>query len=173
MGRSSCNTAGVDRTVELEAAGLSVVVASIERLRQLNIFPTNNQLLRRIAYVETRDGVDIITYRSGYHGGVWQVDEAVFLQTQNTTTAPALALLLDRVLMTTGIDWRAVVWEELRKPLFSALAVSVLFTLVPAEIPGAGEVERQARYWKDHFNNDRLETVQNFVDAVEELESEG
>ena len=101
------------------------------------------------------------------------MDEAVFLQTQNTTTAPALASLLDGVLTITGIDWRAVVWEDLRRPLFSALAASILFTLVPAEIPGAGEVERQARYWKDHFNDDPLETVQDFVDAVEELESEG
>lgn len=164
---------GVDRTVEPEAAGLHVVVASIDRLRQLNLFPNDNQFLRRIAYVESRDGVDITTYRDGYHGGIWQVDEEVFLLTQNVAAAPELELLLQGVMEGTGIDWLAVVWSDLRKPLYSALATSIYFTLVPGEIPGAGDLQGQASYWKNYFSSDPQETVNDFIRAVEELESEG
>ena len=173
LGRASAIVMGVDRTVEPEAAGLHVVVASIDRLRQLNLFPSDNQLLRRIAYVETRDGVDIATYRDGYHGGIWQVDEEVFLQTQDVATAPELELLLQEVMEGTGIDWLAVVWTDLRRPLYSALATSIYFTLVPGEIPGTGNVEGQARYWKRYFSSDSQETANDFINAVKEFESEG
>lgn len=173
LGSARANVMGVDRTVEAGAAGLHVVVASIDRLRQLSLFPNDNRLLRRIAYVETRDGVDIATYREGYHGGIWQVDEEVFLQTQDVAAAPELAMLLQEVEEGTGIDWLAVVWSDLRRPLHSALATSIYFTLVAEEIPGAGNVEGQARYWKNYFSSDSRETVNDFINAVEELESEG
>ena len=32
-----------------------------------------NGFLRRVAYVETKFGMDEDTFRDGYHGGIWQV----------------------------------------------------------------------------------------------------
>ena len=163
----------VDRTIRPGEAGTDVVVATIEQLEQLNLFPEDNRLLRRIAYAETRDGVDIATYRPGYDGGIWQVDEVIFLQTQDTDTYPDLELLLMMVLQLTGLDWLTIPWNELRRPFFSAMGASIYLAILPEDIPGPGDIAGQASYWKRLYNSDPLDTEQGFVDAVEELESEG
>ena len=163
----------VDRTIEPGEAGYDVVVATIARLNQLNLFADTNRLLRRTAYAETRDGVDVLTYQPGYYGGIWQVDEAIFTETQSNDTYPELLPLLQGIRLRTGLDWLEVTWDELQRPLFSGLAASIYLELVPEEVPGPGDIEGQARYWKRHFNSDPLDTVQSFVAAVEELEAEG
>ena len=163
----------VDRTVEPEEAGSDVVMATIEQIKQFNLFPDDNRLLRRIAYAETRDGVDILTYRQGYHGGIWQVDEAIFTQTQDNNSFPELFPLVQGIQQRTGLNWLVISWNELRRPLFSGLAASIYLALIPEEIPGPGDIKGQASYWKKYFNSDPLDTAQTFVDAVEELESEG
>ena len=163
----------VDRTITPGEAGFDVVVATIDLLRGLNIFPDNNRLLRRIAYAETRDGVDFATYRPGYDGGIWQVDEIIFLQTKNLTLFPNLAPLLGRIRQVTGLDWVTLPWNELRRPFFSGMAVSLYLAVLPVEIPGPGDVAGQAALWKQFFNSDPRDTEESFIDAVEELESEG
>lgn len=42
------------------------------------IFSEDRLFLRRLAYVESRDGTDAKTYRAGYNGGIWQVNDIVF-----------------------------------------------------------------------------------------------
>ena len=37
--------------------------------------------MRRLAYVESRDGLDTDTYREDYHGGIWQVCDTQIIQT--------------------------------------------------------------------------------------------
>ena len=44
------------------ASGSAVVHAVVRRIEDSNIFPSDNQLLRRIAYVESKDGTDSGTY---------------------------------------------------------------------------------------------------------------
>ena len=164
----------VDRTIVPGEAGTDVVVATIDLLRELDIFPEDNRLLRRIAYAETRDGVDFETYRPGYDGGIWQVDEMIFLQTQNTTRYPELVPLFESIRQVIGIDWGTLPWNELRRPFFSGVAVSLfLAAVVPVELPGAGDVAGQAALWKQFYNSDPRDTEESFVDAVEEFESEG
>ena len=163
----------VDRTIRPGEAGTDVVMATIEQLEQLNVFPDTNRLLRRIAYAETRDGVDIATYRPGYDGGIWQVDELVFLRTQDTDTYPELEPLLRRILQLTSLDWLALPWNELRRPFFSGMAASIYLAVLPEDIPGPGDIAGQARYWKQFYNSDPLDTEQGFAFAVEELESIG
>ena len=163
----------VDRTIDPGEAGFDVVVATIEQLKELNVFPDNNRLLRRIAYAETRDGVDIATYRSGYDGGIWQVDELVFLLTQANSTSPELFPLLTNIQELTGLDWLTLSWNELRRPFFSGMAASIYLAVLPEEIPGPGDIEGQARYWKQFYNSDPQDTPDEFLFAVEELESEG
>ena len=65
--------AGVDRTLTSEAKGGVVVDAVVDRIRSNCIFGDDRLFLRRLAYVETSDGVDTKTYRPSYHGGIWQV----------------------------------------------------------------------------------------------------
>lgn len=166
-------TMTVDMTIIPGEAGTDVVVATIELLEQLNVFPDTNRLLRRIAYAETRDGVDIGTYRRGYDGGIWQVDELIFLQTQDTNTYPELQPLLTRIQQITSLDWLRLPWNELRRPLFSGMAAIIYLTILPVDIPGTGNITGQARYWKQFYNSDPQDTEETFANAVEEFESIG
>jgi len=162
-----------DLTLEPEAVGTDVVLASIGRIDQSGIFSSDNRLLRRIAYAETRDGVDINTFRAGYNGGIWQVDEAIFNQTQNTAANPGLLQIYPELLASFGIDWPNATWADLRRPLFSALAARLFFTIVSEPIPVAGDLRGQGEYWKNNYNSDAADTVQDFIDSITELEEEG
>lgn len=66
-------TSGGDLTLQAGTTGAAVVEAVTDRLEASCVFPEDKMFLRRIAYVETFDGVDSDTYREGYHGGIWQV----------------------------------------------------------------------------------------------------
>ena len=61
----------VDEAVLEEGAnGTAVVLLSIAHIQQAAIFPDDNEMLRRIAYVETRDGSDPDTYSEGNYDGI-------------------------------------------------------------------------------------------------------
>ena len=164
---------GVDLTLQPETFGTNVVLASLQRIQLAGIFPSDNRLLRRIAYVETRDGLDAETYRLGYNGGIWQVDEAIFNMTQDTGTHPELLEYFQQILFAFGIDWPTSTWVDLRRPLFSALAARLYFTIVDEDIPMAGDVRGQGEYWKRNYNSNPNDTVLVFIERVNEFELEG
>ena len=62
-----------DQTVTPEAHGPEVVEMTVDRIEAACIFSEDKLLLRRLAYVESSDGKHPDTFRSGYHGGIWQV----------------------------------------------------------------------------------------------------
>ncbi len=168
----------VDLTKEREQTGSAVVFATISRITESNVFPDDNRLLRRVAFVESRDGLDPSTYREGYCGGIWQVDEAVLLQTQNVTANPQLSAeggLYERLLGSSlRIDWAAVRWDDLKIPLFSGLAARIFFDISPLAIPPIGKVREQGKFWKSSgFNTNDNDTVERFVREVTLLELEG
>ena len=167
----SCNA--VDETLTAGASGSAVVHAVVRRIEDSNIFPSDNRLLRRIAYVESKDGTDSGTYRSGYHGGIWQVDEVGFNNTQDTTSHPTLATKLDKIQETFAINWRGAEWEDLRKPLYSGLAARLFLSNIPDNIPVASDIRAQGQYWKDHYNTgDGAGTVDKFVEDIKALMKE-
>ena len=164
----SCNA--VDETLTAGVSGSAVVHAVVRRIEDSNIFPSDNQFLRRIAYVESKDGTDSGTYRSGYHGGIWQVDEVGFRDTQDTTSHPGLNVKFDKIQRKFGINWREVKWEDLRKPLYSGLAARLFLSNVLEGIPIASDIRAQGQYWKEHYNTDDGEgTVDKFVEDIEAL----
>lgn len=163
---------GVDLTLQPETAGTNVVLASIGLIEQAGIFPADNRLLRRVAYAETRDGVDITTYRPGYNGGIWQVDENIYNETQNIVANPQLTQLHSQIFEALGISWPTTTWVDLRRPLFSALAARLFFSTVSEAIPMAGDLVGQGEYWKRNYNSDPADTAELFVDRVNEFELE-
>ena len=81
----------VDLTLVPEANGTVVVQACLAKITGANIFAADNQMLRRIAYVETRDGTDSDTYTPTNNGGIWQLSESKYMQTKGSSlvlTAP-------------------------------------------------------------------------------------
>ena len=162
--------AAVDDTLREGASGSAVVRAVIGRIEDTNIFPKDNQFLRRIAYVESKDGKDSNTYRSGYYGGIWQVDEVGFEDTQDIVSHPGLATKLDEIQEKLGIDWRTVHWQDLLKPLYSGLATRLFLSNIPAAIPFASDLQAQGGYWKAHYNkNAGAGSVEKFVQDIKSL----
>ena len=53
--------------------GSSLVKEVVDKINGLGIFPNDHKFLCRVAWVESKYGQDAGTYRSGYHGGIWQV----------------------------------------------------------------------------------------------------
>lgn len=72
FGQSLCQV--TDQTRQPEARGPQVVEAVVSYISESCIFPSDKLYLRRLAYVETQDGMNATTYRPGYYGGIWQVN---------------------------------------------------------------------------------------------------
>lgn len=56
-----------------KSEGQSVVKEVVDTINDLGIFPSDHDFLCRVAWVESKYGEARGTYRSGYHGGIWQV----------------------------------------------------------------------------------------------------
>lgn len=148
--------------------GSAVVLLTIARLQQSGIFADDQELMRRIAYVETRDGTDENTYRQGYHGGIWAVDENLFNGTQNINIYPRLRAKFDQIRRHFDVDWCSVRWSDLRKPLYSAIAARLVLYNFPRTIPKASDVSTQAQMWADHYRQGG--SVQEFATVTSELQ---
>ena len=157
---------GQDLTRTPGTSGTPVVLATVGLIRESGVFQDDRQLLRRIAWVESRDGTDSQTYRQGYHGGIWQVDLIAFQDTQNINFG--LNSTFREIQRQFGIDWQSVQWEDLRKPLYSALAARLILSNVTESIPLASDVAAQASYWRRHYN--AVGTEARFITDVMALE---
>ena len=122
--------------------------------------------MRRIAATESNFGTHPNTYRSGYDGGIWQVDRIGFLETQSTSSHPGLARKHALIKEKLGIDWSTVTYSDLRKPLYSALAARQVISNWPRAIPDT--VDGQANEWKTYYNTEAgAGTVKHFIDNSE------
>ena len=147
-------------------SGTDVVLLSIAYIHQVAIFQDDNNLLRRIAFVETKDGSYLDPFNSG---GIWAVDEDTFLSTQiNKNSNITLFQKYEEMRLLFGIDWKAVQWSELNKPLYSALAARLVLFIAPENIPSSDAVPAQAHFWRDHYNTDG--SIKDFIRAANELE---
>ena len=160
---------GQDLTRTPQSQGTDVVEASVALVEESAIFPNDNQFLRRLAWVESQDGTRIDTYRSGYFGGIWQVDDTVLLASQDVADYPTLPAVFKSLQVQFNIEWSSVQKEDLLEPLLSALAARIFMLTVSDPIPLASDIQGQARYWQNHYRPN--ETVDTFVQLVQELES--
>ena len=168
---TSLSAGQVDQTLIAETSGEAVVEAVVGKIHLSGIFADDNSFLRRIAYVESKDGTAGDTYRVGYHGGIWQVDQLRFFDTKNTGSNPGLTAKYEQIQVNWGIGWPSVMWSDLRKPFYSGLAASLILSTINESIPLATEVEIQGNYWKTHYNGNAANTVQQFVNDVMALEA--
>ena len=154
----------VNEAVVLEdgANGTAVVLLSVVHIQQAAIFPDDNELLRRIAYVETRDGVS----GTDNFGGIWAVSKDAFERTKSSTNT-LLQLKLTQISQSFGIEWRDVEFSDLSKPLYSALAARLVLFLAPRTIPSKTDIVAQAQFWKEYYHNRSLD---EFIRATNELQ---
>ena len=158
----------VDLAQKHEMSGSKVVEAVVDRIARSEIFENDFGYVRRISWVETKDGLEKLTFRPNYHGGLWQMDEKVFKQTKDTNTYPTLTEKFAKIEAEFQISWVSVQWNDLRKPLHCGLAVHLyMFTRVE-KIPL--NVQHQAEHWKRNYNREHKQVVV-FVDEVVNIES--
>ena len=93
--------------------------------------------------------------------------EDAFTSTQ-IGSDPLLVRKREQIMLIFGINWEAVQWSELSKPLFSALAAQLVLFAVRDSIPSDTDIMAQAQFWRDNYNVNGL--VEDFITAVKRLE---
>jgi len=127
------------------------------------VFPSNG-ILSEIAQAESLTGEDPNTYREGYYGGMMQVDEVGFEDTQDVGSHPKLKKQFAKIKKEFGKDWPSMTWQDMTDPLNSAIAARLKLLNVDDPIPTtkAG----RAAYWKKYYNTVAGKgTVEHFKDS--------
>jgi hypothetical protein len=163
---------GVDHFGE-KTTGETVVNKAVALVAQIFFnthLPNISIFLKRIARAESDFGRHQSTFRKDYYGGIWQVDEIGFDETQNIQSHPKLAKLhktIHEKLALEGVpdvNWKEIGWEACLIPIYSCLAARLYLAAIPEAIPHT--LEGQAQYWKKYYNREAGSgTVQYFIKA--------
>ncbi|XP_067662240.1 uncharacterized protein [Haliotis asinina] len=152
------------------ANGPDVVTTVVDIIRTNCILPEDKLFLRRLAYVETRDGSLPKTYGDPNNsGGIWQVSSSMLAQTQGNQ--PEMRPLYTIIQNSLHINWTTVQWSDLRKPLYSGLAAALYLTLQTSH-PGVDiplKIEEQATFWRDKYHSGG-NSAYNFTETVSAME---
>ncbi|ESN97757.1 hypothetical protein HELRODRAFT_177819 [Helobdella robusta] len=142
-----------DETLTARASGPVVVEAVCRKIESACVFPDDKMMLRRIAYVETNDGLDGGTYAPGNFGGIWKL-------TKSLSSA-----LYSSIYGAFKIDWKTVSYSELSKPFYSGLAARIFLSLLSNNLPRS--VIDQAIFWSQNYRtNGHLSTYMNKVNNL-------
>lgn len=165
-----------DATRQEGAKGDKVVEATVLQIRENCFFPHDHLFLRRLAYVLTQDGKDPKTYRSGYNGGIWQVDRDKFIRTQSSNYVPptlAPSTSHQHPLSTNAatqkafnIQWDKVTWNDLRKPLYSAIAAGLYILSISPNHEFPVSVTEQAALYQRVYGG----STSNFLNKIKDLD---
>ena len=155
----------VDKTLEERASGKDVVEAVVEKIRRAN-FPDDSQFIRRLAHVETKDGVSNLTYYPATnYAGIWKVNESFY----NKTKDPSLSNQHAAIQSAFNIAWANTTQQDLLKPLYSGLAARLYIDSVGQTIPQ--RLKDQASFWAQHYNSRDGLTSEDFLNQTEEYEN--
>lgn len=155
---SSC----VDHTRLPNTNGTSIVLACVRMIERSGIFQDDYQTLRRIAYLETNDGKRQLTYRPQFHGGIWAINESAFNSLPATNTWSNIHTHF-------GINWTSVVWGDLRKPLYSALAARLYIDQL-INVSTLNDSSHQASMWANQYT-DSTGTSDTYSNGISNLEN--
>ena len=129
-----------ESVLENGRSGTDVVLLSIAYIHQVAIFQDDNNLLRRIVFVETKDGSYLDAFNQDHSGGIWAVDEDTLLRTKlqvNKNLNTTLFQTYEDIRLLFSIEWDTVQWSELNKPFYSALAARLVLFIAPEDIPSS------------------------------------
>ena len=147
----------------------------VSQIKIAYIFDNNyiHDYIRRIAWVESRDGLDNTTYNGDYHGGLWKVDRQFFLMTQNISYK-GMKGKHELIMKQFSIDWSSLQWKNLRIPLWSGLAAYLYMFTIDKKLPSSYNVLDQADHWSENYNKRREypRTIEReeFEEKVKELD---
>lgn len=182
-------THAADATLIPDTGGCEVIEAVLTKIEAAEIFDEDNGFLRRLAYVETRAGQSPSTKGNG----PWAVTESMLQATQVNVSDDAtdyMRLHPLRYLIWNStklrdannarIVWRDVTFEQLRQPLFSALASRVYLHLLTSR-SGSGvslRLDSQATFWSKNFafgsvsSQEETRRIELFVNRTRSLDDQ-
>ena len=153
-------------------AGSDIVEACLQRLKACSIFLEDNEFMRRVAYVMSRDGNP--PFRLYTDGGIWQVSVYAFKDTMDDNSHARLTIKYEKIFLYFGIKWKKVDRRLLAKPIYSALAARLYLSNFAEFIPPSYQHDHQANYWWDKymFNHEskRHMVRENFLTGISQLE---
>ncbi|KAK7480283.1 hypothetical protein BaRGS_00028451, partial [Batillaria attramentaria] len=142
--------AQVDHTRQPRATGPEVVENVVEQVRSSCVLSQDNMLLRRLAYVESHDGTDPDTFRSGFYGGIWQVTRPMY---DITKSSAYLEPARNNIQTHLGINWEATSWTDLLKPLYSGLAAALYISNELHQNPAPTTISQQQTFWATQYHH--------------------
>jgi len=147
-----------DLTRVSESSGSLVVTSTVALIRDSCIFHNDFLYLRRLAHVSSHDGLDPHTFRSGFHGGIWQISESDYQLTKNMTT------FFSHINDVLSIDWLTTSWVDLRKPLYSGVAAMLtLERLSP--------IPKSLSHQAEHYETEMSGNASEFLSLSQTLPS--
>ena len=153
--------------------GQDVVDGTLDQVYK--VFPVKKgaeEFFGRVARVESKYGTDPNTFTIEDDGGgfgIFQLDRnSGFPETKNVESHPNLKEAHANIKKEFGIDWMKVKYEDMDRPLISALAARLFVLNIPDPIPTT--LKEQAKYWKKHYNTELGKgTEQHFIDSAKDI----
>ena len=163
------------------AFGSCVVEAVLKQLDDSHIFPPDHGFMRRIAYVETRDGTEPThenVIETGCHKrvGIWGLTSSMLKNMKNKIRGdiPKLENVSSHICRVFGVNMTGHEKLNLRNPLVSGIAARfyILYRAVLENISDLPEtVAGQAHFWQSTYRKkDPFTEHVRFVERVMELE---
>lgn len=116
--------------VVLDSSGIDVINDAVLLTEKSGIFADDHNFVKRIAIVEAA------LNNSSKEGGLWNIDKCAFVGvTQNRRKYRRLVGLQKRVRKTYGITWSRIRHYDLRRPIYSVLAVRLYLEIAMPNIP--------------------------------------
>ena len=163
------------------ASGSAVVEAVLDVIKNSGIFPPDHGFMRRIAYVETRDGTNITENTNvrmiHKRNGIWGLTESMLHNMRRRLKQRSNELKYQNLVTESGQiceEFGVNVTSEklnLRNPLMSGIAAHfyILYQTVVTNVAWPEDFGTQALFWAKYFrNNDGNPTI--FEESVMELE---
>ena len=160
------------------ANGSYVVDTVLEIINQSGIFDPDHRFMRRIAYVETRDGTESVIYERACNKrvGIWGLSINMLRHMRNRIRqkpTPRLFRAERLICQTFGVNMSGDERLNLRNPLVSGI-VARFYLLYLRELrvmPLPGCAQGQADYWRKYYRvKDNVTRNINFRERVVELE---
>ena len=166
---NDCNlTARIQKVNQEGPTGPRVVNAVLDAIECSGVFEDDHRFMRRLAYVETSNGVND-TYT-----GIWG-NTSVVLKSIGSTVLNST--LLNQIQEKLGIDVNNTIsdFEKSKKPLVSGVLARVYLDVVTVvneqPIPPAGDICGQAIFWESYYKrSDRFTKSVDFILSVNQLE---
>jgi hypothetical protein len=146
------------------ATGTGIVKAVADRITASCVFPDDKLFLRRLAFVESSDG--LTKPQPGYSGGIWRVDQTMYTASKDQK----LAQLHTAIKGSFNIDWTKTTWADLTKPFYSGLGARLYISLQTNNDPNAipRDIKSQGDFWVKYYRPGQ--NAQTFVKDAEQLE---